>query len=313
MSVVVLGVFNADTTYRVDQIPRAGETMLGTGFALSAGGKGSNQAVASARSGVPTRFITRLGTDAFADMAWGIWQDAGIEPLVRQDAELPTGAACILVEEDTGQNRIIVAPGAASRMDSSDARANRSAISGASVFLAQLEQPLAAAVAGLHIAREAGVTTILNPAPAVPLDDATLALCDVITPNETEVEILTGIAVSSPSDADRAADALLARGVGAVLITLGHLGAYLADARTRQHIPPMPAGPVVDTTGAGDALNGAFAAALARGASMLDAALFGSAASGWAITRAGASDAMPRPYEIAQVLHAHHCRVPEWL
>ena len=257
--------------------------------------------------------ITRLGRDAFADMAWSIWKEDGITPLVRSDDDLPTGAACILVEEDTGQNRIIVAPGAASRMDASDASAQRERIEGSSVFLTQLEQPVAAALAGLEIARGAGVTTILNPAPAVLLDDEALALCDYVTPNETEAEILTGIKVSGPKDAARAARDLMARGAGAALITLGAQGAFLADAENQAHIPPMAAAQVVDTTGAGDALNGAFAAALAMGASPLEAAEIGSAASGWAITRPGAAPAMPTQGQIAEVLRIHGKSVPNWL
>lgn len=311
--VVVLGVFNADTIYRVGRMPNAGETILGRSFALEAGGKGSNQAVASARAGAPTQIISRLGKDAFAELAWETWRRDDIVPLVATDTQMPTGAACIIVEEDTGQNRIIVAPGAASLMNASHTRQHADSISQASVLLTQLEQPLDAAVEALRIAKNAGVRTILNPAPALDLEDEVLALCDFLTPNETEAEILTGRRVTSVDEARLAAQDLVDRGAGAVLMTLGDQGAYLWDGTTGQHIEPLPAGQVVDTTGAGDALNGAFAAALSMGATALEAAEFGNAASGWAITRRGAAPAMATRAEIVATLTAGGQSLPGWM
>ncbi len=300
--IVILGIFVADTAFRADRLPRMGETLLGTGFVLGPGGKGSNQAVAAAMAGGRVHFITRLGRDDFARIAQTTWARAGVVPEVTEDGDSYTGAAFIFLESATGNNAIIVSPGAAARIGAADVEARAALIAGASVFVAQLEQPLAAARRGLEIARAAGVTTILNPAPAAALDDATLALCDYLTPNESEAEALTGLPVTSVEEAAVAAAALLARGVGAVVVTLGGNGALYRDAARCLHLPVIAAGPVVDTTGAGDAFNGGLAVALAEGAG-IDAALrFASATAGIAVTRPGAAAAMPARAEIAALL-----------
>jgi ribokinase len=300
--IVILGVFNADTAYRADRQPRIGETIHGRGFALGPGGKGSNQAVAAARAGGQVHFLTRLGRDAFADMARAIWADAGVQPTVIEDPDSHTGAAFIFIEEATGNNAIIIAPGAAGRLSPADIDAHADLIGGAAVFVTQLEQPMDAARHALEIARKGGVRTILNPAPAVPLDDAMLALCDLITPNETEAEELTGIAVTTLQDAERAADALMARGVGAAVITLGDRGALYRDAAQTLHVPAMDAGPVAETTGAGDAFNGALAVALAEGMAPTDALRFATATAAISVTRPGTAPSMPRRAEIDALL-----------
>ena len=190
--IVILGIFNADTSYRAERLPKIGETILGQHFALGPGGKGSNQAVAAAKAGGRTHFITRLGADDFAKVARQTWEQAGVIPEVTEDADSHTGAAFIFLEAATGNNAIIVASGAGGRIAPSDLDANARLIGSAAVFVTQLEQPIPAARRGLEIARAAGVTTILNPAPAAALEDAMLALCDFITPNETEAETLAG-------------------------------------------------------------------------------------------------------------------------
>ena len=168
--------------------------------------------------------------------------------------------------------------------------------------MTQLEQPIPAARRGLEIARAAGVTTILNPAPAAALDDAMLALCDYITPNETEAETLTGLPVTTLAEAEAAGDALMARGVGAVIITLGARGALYRDRARSVHVPVISAGPVVETTGAGDAFNGGFAVALSEGRDVIEAVRFGTATAGISVTRAGAAAAMPLRDEIDALL-----------
>ena len=193
--VVILGVFVADTAYRAPRAPRMGETILGSSFKLGPGGKGSNQAVAAGRLGADVTFITRLGRDPFADMALATWREAGVKPAVIETPESYTGAAYIFVEEATGNNAIIVCPGAANLITSADIDAHAGLIRQAGVFVTQLEQPVAAAERALAIARDAGVTTILNPAPAAELPDELFALCDFVTPNETEAAELTGIGV----------------------------------------------------------------------------------------------------------------------
>ncbi|OZA02606.1 MAG: hypothetical protein B7Y02_16870 [Rhodobacterales bacterium 17-64-5] len=208
----------------------------------------------------------------------------------------------MFLEEASGNNAIIVAPGAAARITPGDLAAKAELIRGASVFVTQLEQPIPAARAGLEIARAAGVTTILNPAPAAALDDALLALCDYVTPNETEAEALTGLPVTSLAEAELAADALLARGVGAVVITLGGNGALYRDRERSVHVPVISAGPVVETTGAGDAFNGGFAVALSEGRDVVAAVRFGCATAGISVTRAGTAPAMPARAEIEALL-----------
>ena len=300
--IVVLGVFMADTTYRAARQPRMGETIAGTGFALGPGGKGSNQAVAAAKSGAVVHFISRLGRDAFAELARATWAAAGVMPEISEDPESHTGAACIFIDDATGDNAIIIAPGAAGRIAPADVDARRDLIAGASVFMTQLEQPMDAAMAGLRLARAGGVTTILNPAPAAALPDGMLALCSYVTPNETEAEALTGIAVTSDETAKAAARALCDSGAGGVILTLGERGALFFDGSRATLVPAFHAGPVAETTGAGDAFNGGFAAALARGLSAQEAVRFGCATAAISVTRPGAAASMPTLAEVEALL-----------
>ncbi|MFN3971263.1 MAG: ribokinase [Gemmobacter sp.] len=300
--IVILGIFVADTSFRAARQPRMGETILGQSFALGPGGKGSNQAVAAAMAGARVHFLTRLGRDAFADMARAIWGRAGVMPEVVEDAESYTGAAYIFVEAATGNNAIIVAPGAAARISVADVEAQAGLIAGAAAFVTQLEQPVEAARRGLEIARAAGVVTVLNPAPAAPLDDAMLALCDYLTPNETEAEALTGLPVTTLAEAEAAAGVLLDRGVGAVIVTLGDKGALYRDRTQTVHVPVISAGPVVETTGAGDAFNGGFVTALCEGRGVIEAVRFGCATAGLSVTRPGTAGAMPARAEIEALL-----------
>jgi ribokinase len=300
--VVILGVFVADTAYRAERQPRMGETILGRSFKLGPGGKGSNQAVAAGRLGAEVHLISRIGADAFGDMALAVWAEAGVTQAVIRDPESYTGAAYIFVDDATGDNAIIIAPGAAAKISAADLDAQAQLIGRAGVFVTQLEQPLAAAARGLLIAHKAGVTTILNPAPAQALGDDILGLCDYATPNETEAEVLTGVRVAGVGDARAAGDALLARGVKAAVITLGEKGALYHAAGVSEVVPVVRAGPVVETTGAGDAFNGGFASALARGMAPLEAVRFGCAVAGLSVTRAGAAASMPRRAEVEALL-----------
>ena len=300
--VVVLGVFVADTAYRADRAPKMGETIMGRSFALGPGGKGSNQAVAAAMAGAEVQMITRLGADPFADMALATWKKAGVQPAISQHADSYTGAAYIFVEHATGNNAIIICPGVANTICDADIDARAGLICAADVFITQLEQPIPVAVHALTMARRAGVTTVLNPAPAAALPDGMLALCDWVTPNESEAEALTGLPVTNADEALAAAKALRAMGAGAVIVTLGVQGALLHDATRTMLIPVQTAGPVVDTTGAGDAFNGGFVAALAGGADPVTAARFGAATAGISVTRAGTAPSMPALAEIQALL-----------
>ena len=301
-SIVILGVFVADTAYRADRAPRMGETILGNKFALGPGGKGSNQSVAVGRLGGDVTFLSKLGKDPFADMALKTWAEAGVKPRVEQSDASYTGAAYIFIEEATGDNAIIICPGVAATISPADIDANADLIRGASVFMTQLEQPMDAAVRALTIAHGAGVTTILNPAPAAALPDGMLALCDYVTPNETEAEELTGISVATEDDARKAGDAFLAKGVKGAVITLGERGALFHTADRSELVPAFNAGPVVETTGAGDAFNGGFATALARGDDPVAAVRYGCATAGISVTRPGTAPSMPTREEVEALL-----------
>lgn len=300
--IVILGVFVADTAYRAARQPRMGETILGNDFKLGPGGKGSNQAVAAGRLGAEVTFMTRLGLDAFGDMARSTWSAAGVKQAVIDTPESYTGAAYIFVEEGSGNNAIIVSPGAARLISPADIDAHAELIRKAGVFVTQLEQPIDAAQRALELARAAGVTTILNPAPAAALPEAIFALCDYVTPNETETEELTGLKVATVEDARRAADVLIAKGVGTVIVTLGEKGALIHGKGISQHVPAISAGPVVETTGAGDAFNGGFATALARAIAPVEAVRFACAVAGLSVTRAGTAPSMPTLDEVERLL-----------
>ena len=300
-NVVVLGVFVADTAYRANRMPRLGETVLGNSFSLGPGGKGSNQAVSAGRMGANVSIISRLGKDDFAKMALEVWSKSGVTAYVEQNANDYTGAAYIFVEESSGENAIIIAPGAASKITAADLEARTNLITQADVFITQLEQPMDAAVKGLEIAKNAGVKTILNPAPAIELPKGMLDLCDYITPNETETEALTGISIKKVSDAEKAAKALHDMGVETPIITLGEKGAFVYGHGL---IPPFNAGPVVETTGAGDAFNGGFAAAVSEGQTAVDAVTIGCATAGISVTRPGTAPSMPSRSEVENLIEA---------
>lgn len=300
--VAILGVFVADLAFRAGRMPAMGETIIGSGFKMGPGGKGSNQAVAAARAGAEVTFLSKIGRDAFGEIALGTWRSEGIIAKVAESDDEPTGAAYIFVNDQTGDNAIIVVPGAAGTISAEDVEAAGEAIRGAAVFVTQLEQPIPAARRGLEIARAAGTITIFNPAPAAPVDDAIYALTDFITPNESEAALLTGLPVGNVEEARKAADVFLAKGVGTALITLGEAGALLHTKETSTLVPAFKAGPVVETTGAGDAFNGGLAAALARGASAEEAARFGCAVAGISVTRAGTAPSMPTLAEVETLL-----------
>lgn len=302
--VSVLGVFVADLAFRGARQPAIGETIFGSGFKLGPGGKGSNQSVAAARVGAEVTFISKLGADDFGRIARETWAREGIAAKVAEVADQPTGAAYIFVDENTGDNAIIVVAGAADTISAVDVDAVADTIRNSAVFVTQLEQPAEAAHRGLTIAREAGVITVLNPAPAGPVDDAIYALCDFVTPNEHEARVMTGVEVHGVDDARKAGDVFLKRGAGAAIVTLGGAGALLHTPDQSMLIPAFKAGPVVETTGAGDAFNGGLAAALARGLAPLDAVRFGSAVAGISVTRRGTAPSMPTLAEVEALLAA---------
>lgn len=300
--VAILGIFVADLAFRAGRQPVMGETIMGSGFKMGPGGKGSNQAVAAARAGARVSFLSRLGQDAFGEIALTTWKAEGITPRVALSPDEPTGAAYIFVSDETGENAIIVVPGAAGGISAKDVERERDAITNARVFVTQLEQPMDAASRGLEIARAAGVVTVFNPAPAAPLPESIYGLCDYVIPNETEAEALTGLSVASIDEARRAGDSLLAKGAGTALITLGARGALFHNRQHSVMIDAYDAGKVIETAGAGDSFVGAFAAALAEGVEPVEAARFGCAAAAISVTRPGTAPAMPKRTEILALM-----------
>lgn len=300
--VVVMGSYVADVAFRTEKLPAWGETYMGTEFKLGPGGKGSNQAVAAARAGAKVSFISKLGRDAFGDLARKTYREEGIDTTHLLETDSATGAAAIIIDAVKGENAIIVVPGACFELTPQEVEWAREMIRGASVFVTQLELSIPAVEYGLRLAHSLGVPTILNPAPGCKLPDSLFQYCDYITPNESEAEVLTGIRVTSLADAELAADALLARGVRNAVITLGAQGALVKNATIRQHVPACDAGPVVETTGAGDAFNGGFAVALAENKDIVQAAQFGCAVAGISVTRHGTAPSMPFRKEVDDLL-----------
>jgi ribokinase len=302
-SILVVGSSNTDMIIKVERIPKPGETILGGEFASAAGGKGANQAVGAARAGGAVTFIARVGQDMFGDQALAGFVNDGINvDYVVRDRTHPSGVALIFVAEN-GENSIAVASGSNASLAPADLKKAKSAFGQASVVVLQLETPLKTVEAAVQLAVSAGVRVILNPAPARPLPDTLLKRVYLLTPNETEAELLTGLRVNNDAAAAKAADALLARGVQNVIITLGARGAFVAGEQGRGLVTGYKVKPV-DTTGAGDVFNGTLAVALAEGKSLPDAARFASAAAAISVTRLGAQTSAPKRKEIDRLLAA---------
>lgn len=313
-SVTVIGSFNVDHVWRCESLPAPGATLSGR-YSTGPGGKGFNQAVASARAGAPTRFLCALGDDAGGTLARRLAADDGIE-LLAMTSDEPTGSAGIYVEH-RGRNTIVVGPGANASLDAAFIDAHRQALVRSTVVLVQLESPLETVVHALQLAREAGVTTILNPAPANAPSSMTLrGLADVLTPNETEFAALLQRYVGErvPPEDVASLDGMRLHALcrqlmpeGSIVLTLGAVGAFIShpDTALRGDAQPyyrIAAEPVqaIDTTGAGDAFNGALAAALARDpdAPFQQQVRFANRYAGRSTERTGAALAMPRLDEL---------------
>ncbi|WP_028745189.1 ribokinase [Rhizobium mesoamericanum] len=302
--IVILGIFAADTAYKAKRLPHIAETLMGSGFTLGPGGKGSNQAIAAAKAGGDVTFISRVGNDPFGDMALAAYAAAGVKPNVMRMEGVSTGAAFIFVDEVSGDNAIIVAPGAAGMIGIEDVDANRAEIENAAIFMTQLEQPLEAALHGLSVAKAAQVTTIFNPAPARTIPESIYGLCDFIVPNEVEAAELVGHAIETDEQVRAAGHALVKRGAGGAIITLGARGAFYCTSGHGEFVPAFSAGSVIDTTGAGDAFLGGFATAISEGQAPIAAIRFGCATAAIAVTRPGTAPAMPSRAEINALLHS---------
>jgi ribokinase len=297
---VVVGSLNADLVARVARLPAAGETVAGRELAVFPGGKGANQAVAAARLGAPVRMVGRVGDDENGRRLRQSLDAAGVDTGgVCVDAGAPTGAA-LIATDDAGRNQIVVVQGANGRVSPADVERERQAFAGAGFVLVQLEIPLDAVAAALRLGRAAGALAILDPAPAGPEARGLLGSADYVTPNESELAALAETAGSGESE-QALAGRLVELGARRVVAKLGARGALLV---TRGGVRRWPAFAVaaVDTTAAGDAWNGAFAAALGAGADEDAAGRFACAAAALSVTRAGAQPSLPRRAEVEALL-----------
>ncbi|MCR4424946.1 MAG: ribokinase [Firmicutes bacterium] len=299
--IVVLGSLNMDLVTRVSRLPMKGETLTALGFHTVPGGKGANQALAAARLGADVRMIGRVGRDAYGEMLLAnLCADGADVSHVVLDSSAPTGMAFITVDT-AGANTIVVYPGANAHCSEEDVDACRSLISGARVLIAQLEIPVETVEYAFELARASSVMTILNPAPARKLPAALLASTDLLIPNEVEAGLLSGMPVSDPDSALRAAAHLREQGPARVVITLGSKGAIYAGPEGTIHGHAFRV-QAVDSTAAGDAFIGAWAAAWTRGAAISESLRYASAAGAAATTTVGAQSSLPRPEQVLALL-----------
>lgn len=300
-ALAVLGSINADHILNLSRFPRPGETVIGETYSLAFGGKGANQAVAAGRAGADVAFIACLGEDDTGSrIRQQLTQDKVDTAAVETIKGTVTGVAMIFVNGE-GENVIGISAGANAALTPDCVARHQSIIAQASALLMQLESPLASVLAAARIARAHQTQVILNPAPATALDDELLALVDVITPNETEAETLTGIAIRTDADAARASAVLHAKGIQTVLITLGRGGVWLSEQGQGERIPGFSV-KAVDTIAAGDTFNGAFITARLEGKTLAEAVRFAHAAAAIAVTRPGAQPSVPWRTEIERFL-----------
>ena len=299
-SICVFGVFVADLCFFADKIPTKGETVLGKNHIVGPGGKGSNQAIAAARLGGNVNFITKIGEDQNAEMALKLYEEAGINTAsIVQDPNQSTGVAGIMINDKTGDNAINIVPGAAGSLSNKDIDNNIEFLKNSKIFLTQLETPYEVTSYALNKAKESGSVTIFNPAPASNINDSDFKCMDYFTPNETEASFYLGKKVESKIEIEEAAKTFLAKGVQNIVITLGPKGLYFANSSESYFINAFNLkDDVVDTTGAGDAFNGAFAYALSKKQNNKDAIEFANKVAGISTTRAGAANAMPKLKEV---------------
>jgi len=295
--ITVAGSLNMDLCVETPRVPVMGETILGGGFFTSPGGKGANQAVAAAKLGAEVTMLGRAGSDAFGTQLIDNLRSNGVNTEhIRVTDDAPTGVAVILLKD--GDNCIIVDPGANALLAPEDISGAEPVIAASDALVLQLEIPLPAARRAMELARAHGVTVLLNPAPAQTLPAGFLALADILTPNESECEILTGI-----TDMRRAARALTSMGIARVVVTLGGKGVMYSDGDRMVHRPALSVN-VVDTTAAGDSFTGALAVSLAGGADFSDAVDFAQAVAALTVTRRGAQESLPRLEEVKEFFPA---------
>ena len=299
--IVVLGGINMDLVATSERMPELGETVFGRSFHTAPGGKGANQAVAAARLGAEVRMVGRVGDDGFGPTLLEGMRSEGIDVSgVALDPANPSGVALILLD-DQAENMIVAVYGANMACDDQQVSSVRDALNGADALLLQLETPLDVAIRAGSLAKERGVTVVWDPAPALDMGQEAYRLCDVLTPNQAEAEFLTGISVTDPDSAERAAAALVDQGAPAAVAKLGEGGAFYVTRDERGFVPAFEV-EAIDSVAAGDAFAAGLGVALAAGLSLPEAVRFGSAAGALAVTKSGAQQAMPFRREVDALL-----------
>ena len=297
--VLVIGSYNVGLTVLGDRIPKIGETIIGNHFDMGPGGNGSNQAIAISRLGGNVSFLAKVGDDIFGKEAMKLFEREGIDTaFIKVDSDAHTGAGIIFVDKD-GHNSIGVAPGANYRLTIEELDEADELFKSSKFLLMQLETPLPVVYHAIRKARENGVTVILNPAPGQKIDSEYLSMIDILTPNETETEIIAGLAVTDTESAIEAAKKLVNDGVKNVIVTLGKQGCALVSAEKQQQYR-APKANAVDTTGAGDAFNGGLVYALAAGKNIDEAIEFGCKVGAYSVTSIGVVPGLPTMKDVEE-------------
>ncbi len=290
-TILVIGSSNTDMTAKTAELPRPGETVLGGVFTMGAGGKGANQAVAAQRLGGKVKFICKVGKDMFGDNSIAQYEKEGLDTSGILRSNLPSGVALIYVDSHA-ENCIVVASGANGDLTEDDIEKSRKDLESCDILLLQLESPIPSVLKAAKIAHQAGKTVVLNPAPACPLPEELFRNIDLFIPNETELSTFSGMPVTSQEEAQAAAKAMQAKGVGKLIVTMGSKGALICEGGPSVFVPAHKV-KAVDTTAAGDTFCGALCVAISEGKSLKEAAEFACAASALTVQKMGAQNSIP--------------------
>ena len=300
--IFVFGIFAVDISFYVDKKVNPGETIIAKGSNIGPGGKASNQAISARKLGASTTLITRLGNDNFCSYANTIWKKEKLSTSAQVDKTLPTGMAGIFIDDKTGENSVIVDPGASARLGLNDFNSQKSKMRKGDIFLTQFEQSSDTTFSVLKEAKKLGMITIFNPAPFGKINKKVYQFCEIVTPNETEAEQMTNISLKGKGDVEKAINKIRELGVEKVIITLGKKGAAVFDGEKITFCPDNKFGKVIDTTGAGDCFNGALASALSFGKDLTQSVKFSCAAAGLSVLKRGTAQSSPTRVDLNRAL-----------